>query len=143
MKNRQDWPLLVLSFAGDKGLTPAQLQKTIFLLQKAFPEARDLTYEFQPYNYGPFDARVYDDVEFLAAHGLAQIRQKDGYNWRTYHISPSGKSAAKELAKNLEESVEVYLRRLVSWVQSLSFQRLIGSIYKKYPEFKVNSIFQD
>lgn len=143
MKGRKQWPLLALFFAKQKGLTPAQLQKTAFLLQKAFPQAKDLSYDFQPYNYGPFDADVYHDVEFLADNGLTEIRSSNGHTWNTYHIAAKGNEIAEAAMKNMDKKVLTYLADLVTWIQSVSFQELIGSIYKKYPEFKANSIFKE
>jgi uncharacterized protein YwgA len=142
MKKRAGWPLLALYFAGEKGLTPAQLQKSIFLLQKAFPKADKLDYDFQPYNYGPFGVDVYRDTELLANYGLAEMHQKNGVDWNTYHITSSGQKKAAGLAKKIEVEIGKYLPKLIKWVQSISFQTLIGSIYKKYPEYKVNSIFK-
>jgi len=139
---RSDWPLLALHFAGEKGLTPAQLQKTIFLLQKAFPKNEELNYNFQPYNYGPFDSSVYQDVESLADGGLTELKKRNGCNWNTYHISLLGEESCKKLIKKYNGSIFTYLKDLVHWVQSVSFQELISSIYKKYPEYKKNSIFR-
>ena len=143
MKKQTDWLLLVLCFAKEEGLTPAQLQKTVFLLQKAFPKADKLDYNFKPYNYGPFDVNVYNDVELLAIQGLVEIHKKNGHNWNTYHISANGKEIAKDSAESLDAKMAVYVKKLVEWVQSISFQTLIGSIYKKYPEYKKNSIFKE
>ena len=143
MKERRHWLLVVLYFARRKGLTPAQLQKTTFLLQKAFPKLGNLSYNFQPYNYGPFDVRVYQEAEDLAKLGLVKIRSKDGHSWSTYHISLAGKLQVQTFTPKIKNEVGAYISRLVPWVQSLSFQSLISSIYQKYPEYKVNSIFRD
>jgi len=143
MENRENWILLALQVASKKGLTPAQLQKTLFLLQRAFPNAPSLNYSFQPYNYGPFDATIYQDAETLADILLVEIHHKKGYGWGTYHISDAGEPIAQEKMNELDETIRNYLTKLVLWVQSVSFQKLIGSIYKKYPQYAVNSIFRN
>jgi hypothetical protein len=65
---RKHWTLLVLAAAGGDPLTPVQLQKTLFLLEKERPEVSGRNYyRFTPYAYGPFDSRVYADAEILAS----------------------------------------------------------------------------
>jgi len=36
-----------------------------------------------------------------------------------------------------------YLKRLVCWARSLSFEHLIRAVYEAYPETRVKSIFRD
>lgn len=142
MEERINWSLLILYMAGENGLTPVQLQKTIFLLQKAFPGLDNLDFNFRPYNYGPFDVGVYQDVEYLLYKGLGEVHKKNGSGVRTYYISRRGTAIAKKLNDLLDSNTNNYLLELVNWVQSLSFQDLVSSIYKKYPEYKENSIFK-
>lgn len=143
MEKRSDWVLIVLFLAGKKGLTPAQLQKTLFLLKKNILDVAKLDYDFQPYNYGPFDVEVYRDAEGLASNGLCKIYYENGHNWGSYHITSNGMVTAKEKIKEIKPNIKNYLEQVISWVQSISFQKLIGAIYNKYPEYKVNSIFKD
>lgn len=142
MKKRSNWVLLAMASAGEAGLTPARLQKTLFLLQKAFPKAENLSYDFQPYHYGPFDAQIYQDAELLASAGLGEIHTRNG-KWGTYHISKIGKAQAAVVQTEISSEIRTYLDSLVAWTQSLSFQELIASVYQRYPEYKTQSIFQE
>jgi len=36
-----------------------------------------------------------------------------------------------------------YLREVVPWAQSLSFNELVRAIYEAYPEPRANSVFRD
>ena len=64
---RSDWTLLAICAGGFRGLSPVQLQKTLFLLGKQLPEAVTADfYDFQAYHYGPFDRTVYVDAERLS-----------------------------------------------------------------------------
>jgi uncharacterized protein len=135
---RKEAVLLVLNKAGKTGLTPARLQKSLFLLTKNFSSVFNF-YNFQPYNYGPFDRSVYLDADSLAEEGF--VDKIDSYSTRTlYRITSKGKEMASEIV--VDPKIELYTTKMISWIQSLSFQQLISSIYKKYPEFKVNSIFR-
>jgi uncharacterized protein YwgA len=139
---RQDWLLLVTSAAGERGLTPVQLQKTLFLLGRNFTrQVGSDFYEFAPYNYGPFCVEIYRDAETLQAKGLVDIRH-EGRRWPEYHLTPAGQRRAAQLKKKLAKDLADYIQELVRWTQSLSFPTLVRSIYQSYPEFSENSVFQ-
>ena len=72
---RKDWTLLAIALAGGLPLSPAQLQKAVFLFGEQMPKdvLPEDFYDFQPYNYGPFCRDVYTDAEELAAEGLVEI----------------------------------------------------------------------
>jgi uncharacterized protein len=140
---RRDWTLLVLDKAGPTGLSPIQLQKTLFLVGKNLgDEVGADYYEFVPYNYGPFDARVYQDAEYLMVHGFAQMVQMSGRRWSYYTITSLGHGVAYHMIEaELSERADQYLTKVVAWVQSLSFSQLLTAIYKAYPEYKAKSVF--
>ena len=104
------------------------------------PESR---YDFQPYDYGPFDRTVYSDIEELEAEGLAQIRQQAGSRWRTYMATPEGIERARQLAVYLTKSQQEVLERIVKLVRSLSFNDLVSAIYRAYPHMRERSVFRD
>lgn len=140
---RRDWTLLVLAAAQDAPLQPVQLQKALFLLGKRLPQAvGEHYYQFHPYHYGPFNAEVYRDADALETSGLAFVAQ--GAGWRTYGATPAGIEQAKVLERELmreDGSVSIFIKKLVAWVQSLSFESLVKSIYAEFPEFRAASIF--
>ena len=77
---RQKILLLVFqNLRNSKKLDPIQIQKTIFLIEKECIENKSLTktFNFVPYNYGPFDKDIYNDYNegplsgFLSSLGLA------------------------------------------------------------------------
>jgi uncharacterized protein len=142
MPHRTDWLLIALAHRQGRPLTPAQIQKAMFILGREMPRAvGDDFYHFEPYNYGPFDARVYHDLEAFVARGLVSI---DGAGTRrTYAITPSGLQEAEAVRPRLDRHGVEYLGRVVDWVASLSFPALIRAIYARYPEMRVNSVFVD
>lgn len=140
---RRHWALLVLDEAGPSGLSPIQLQKTLFLIGRNLPdEVGDDYYEFVPYNYGPFDARVYSDAQYFVNSGLVQVIQVAGKAWSFYTITPNGHNMAQHIRETeASERALSYLTKVVKWVQSLSFAQLLAAIYKAYPEYKAKSVF--
>ncbi len=141
--SRQDWLLLVLA-STEEALTPVQLQKSLFLLEKTLPETLlgEGYYDFVPYDYGPFDSSIYHDAEELAGQQLAAIVPSMTGRWQEYSIRPDGLNRAKEIQDELPENVQVYVHRLIEWVQTKSFSQLVRFIYENYPEYKANSVFQ-
>ena len=140
---KEDILLLVVASAKDEPLTPIQLQKTLFLIDKQC-QGRIPTssfYEFEPYHYGPFDAEVYKDADVLAAEGLVLRFQSDRGAWTNTISTHSGRAKAEQLKKEIEPDIVQYISNVVEWAQRLSFRELIASIYEAYPEYKVNSVF--
>ena len=142
--NRQDWLLLVLA-STEKALTPVQLQKSLFLLEKTLPDELigDSYYEFIPYDYGPFDSSIYQDAEELADQLFTTIVPSMTGRWQEYGIRPNGLRRVEEVQTQLPEDVRAYVKNLVHWIQSKSFSQLVRFIYEQYPDYKVNSVFQD
>lgn len=140
---RKHWTLLVLDEAGPSGLSPIQLQKSLFLIGRNLPsEVGEDYYEFVPYNYGPFDARVYSDAQSLVSQRFAQVIQVAGKNWSHYAITETGHNMADHIRETeLSERASKYISTVVKWVQSLSFAQLLAAIYKAYPEYKAKSVF--
>jgi uncharacterized protein YwgA len=137
---RQDWLLLALAAAQDKGLTPVQLQKSLFLFEKGLNRLANF-YHFVPYNYGPFDAQIYRDADSLSQLGLVESRT-GGRRWPQYYITAAGQGKAREAQEQLSAEVLAYVNNTVAWTQRLSFPDLVRAIYQKYPEYRANSIFQ-
>lgn len=139
---REDWLLLVLAAAKDRGLTPVQLQKSLFLLGRGLKgHLGSGFYRFVAHNYGPFDAQIYRDASRLGDEQLLEARN-EGRRWPQYYIANKGLQRAKELHREIPREVSEYVTNTVEWTQSLSFRDLVAAIYEKYPAYRVNSIFQ-
>ncbi len=141
----QHWTLLAICAAKGKGLSPVQLQKSLFLLEHRLSkeELGEDFYEFIPYNYGPFDVKIYQDAETLEEIGLVNIIKSDAHRWRKYQSTPSGLELATKLRAEVPPHVVTYLDEVIRWVLSLSFRDLVRAIYEAYPEFRANSVFQE
>lgn len=139
--NREQVLLVALSFAGGRPLTPVQVQKALFLADDRAPGAFLSKYDFQPYDYGPFDRQVYIDAQCLRAEGLVEIGT-DQRGWNTYAATAEGLQRAGALAARLSVQDRGMLERIVGLVRSLSFTELVSAIYRRYPHMKVNSVFK-
>jgi len=139
--NREDWTLLALHFGGGRGLSPVQLQKSLFLLAMEVPEVRANFYEFVPHNYGPFSKQIYADAERMTTVGWVAI-ERDPQSYATFLITASGQVRIAAIQPYIPIRASDYLRRAVEWAQQQSFSGLVRAIYEKYPTYRVNSVFQ-
>lgn len=140
---RQDFMIAVLAAAEGASHTPVQVQKLFFLLDENVGErVGGRHFAFRPWDYGPFDRAVYDELEQLESAGLVQILRSPGGRWRTYDLTKMGQEKGEARLRELKPDVAEYIRRLSRWVRSLSFSQLVSSIYRAYPEMAARSVFQ-
>jgi DNA-binding PadR family transcriptional regulator len=140
---RSDWTLVAIYLAKGHSLTPAQLQKSLFLLGRIHPELeKEGFYSFVPYHYGPFSVSIYDDVHALERRGLVVCTSSQARGWPYYGISDRGRAEAEGMVRQVDEEHRRTLTEAVRWVQSLSFSDMIRAIYHHFPDFKKNSVFQ-
>lgn len=143
MENK-DITLLVIEAASNEGLSPIQIQKSLFLIGQCSVRwlPRDF-YKFEPYDYGPFSVEVYDDMQTMVDEKLVFSVPVGGQNWSKYIISPEGRARAQKIKqKKMRADLVEYIGAVVSWVKSLTFSELVRAIYANFPETKVNSVFQ-
>jgi hypothetical protein len=135
---RTDYVLAVMA-AAQAPLTPVQVQKTFFILDKKVgQQLGGPHFDFQPYNYGPFDPTVYHELENLAARGLAFV---DGPGTsRRYGVTPGGMQVGLNLLARLDAAD--YFLKITDFVRSMSFAQLVSAVYAEWPEMKAKSIFR-
>ncbi len=139
--NKEDWLLLIIGEAGDRGLTPIRMQKSLFLIkQNLGGEIEGDFYDFEPYNYGPFCKSIYKDTDKLESEDLIRIDMPDNKKWIECIVTVNGKERVQKIKNSLSPNVLKYIEDLVIWISKLSFREIISYIYKKYPQFKENSI---
>ena len=139
---RKELVLAALYPAKREYYTPVQVQKLLFLIDE---EIHDLIggpyFDFQPYNYGPFDGEVYDELRLLRFEGLVESVQE--CTWRNYRLSYEGQREASRIFKNLSSDARSFIEKVSKFVRRLSFTELVRAIYKAYPRMRKNSVFQD
>ena len=140
---KEKWLLLTIAAGGQEGLTPVQLQKSLFLLGESLSQKAlgKTFYKFEPYNYGPFNMTIYSDAECLGRQGLVEI-QHEGRRWPQYRATAAGVRCAHDVRRALSEKVRDHLDAVVKWTQSKSFSQLIRAIYEKFPQYRKYSVFQ-
>lgn len=141
--NRNELVLALLAASGGAAYSPVQIQKAAFLVSRQAPWlVTGKPFQFVPYDYGPFDSSVYQEVNVLARQGYATVTQSPLGQWNDYAVTPTGLNKAEELLARQSKKVREYLVSVSKWVRSQSFSELVKSIYTAYPDTKVNSIFK-
>ena len=138
---RREIVLAAMASANGESHSPVQVQKLLFLLDR---EAAGLVggpyFKFVPYNYGPFDKTVYEELEQLDAEGMIKISQ---IGWtRSYALTPTGQQQGDSFLGNLPEQAQEYIRGASEFVRSLSFIQLVSAIYRTYPDMRENSVLR-
>lgn len=143
MKQRE-FVLATLASAKGAPLTPVQLQKFLFILDRAIgATVRGSGFTFRPYHYGPFDRDVYSTMGELRQQDLAEISESLGA-LRTYRLTDAGEVEGRAIADaKLDQRSRDYASAVGNFVRSHSFASLVSSIYKAYPDMKVNSVFRE
>jgi hypothetical protein len=141
--NRSNAILAILASANGRTLSPVQLQKAAFLLDRNGLLSEGAGFHFEPYDYGPFDKSVYDEAETLRIAGLAEIGPAPFGRWKVYSATQAGIEQGQQVLAGLTEQRRNYVQKVTEWVRAQSFSSLVKSIYQQYPEMRVNSVFQD
>ncbi len=137
----------LLVFIGDAGpqeLDPIRIQKGQFLIAMEAPREwlpAEARYTFEPYNYGPYSPRIYADLDRLEHKGYIRSEEVRGQSWRYYSLTPAGRRLSRELSLGMPTGLIAYMEELRAFVTRLSFDQLLNAVYRRYPAFAVNSVF--
>jgi uncharacterized protein len=167
--NRKD--LLLLTLAANDGapvLGVTRLQKYLYVLQEhqGWRDRLRSTYDFRPYDFGPFDDQLYADLDFLenleliarsaageepAAETGEQREASDSWAtsdpehapweedpeiWR-YRLTPKGREFAQRL--HLDDEQRQALENLKSQWNGRPLAQLLRWLYATYPDTAVNT----
>ncbi len=145
---REDWVLLFLATparSGDRprSLEPLRIMKGLFLVSQRGGSGLGGLYQFKPYDYGPFTADIYADLELLGLRGLVAQEAVAGRSWRMYRPTTDGIERAATLASELRPADTATLDDAYRFVTTRGFLQLLRDIYAEYPAYAINTVVQD
>lgn len=141
--DRKSLVLAALAPAKGDTYTPVQIQKLLFLIDKNIPSyIGGHLFNFEPYDYGPFDKSVYDILDLLYLGEMIEIIEVPGHSWKKYRLTDKGLAAGQTTLNSIESNAREYIVKVSEFVRKLSFAALVSSIYHAYPEMKVNSVLK-
>jgi len=140
--SRQEIILAALASGGQNAtFSPVQVQKLFFVIDREVPHrVGGPFFDFAPYDYGPFDSAVYDELDRMKSIGIVFIDASGRY--RRYSLTDDGFQMGVFELQKLPSDIQKFFSGLTAWVRKLDFQQLVASIYNKYPDMKVNSVFR-
>jgi len=143
LSKRQTVVLAALAAQPAATFAPVQVQKLFFLLDKNVADnLGGPQFSFEPYDYGPFDRSVYDELNALAANGLVSITSTPDARRRGYTLTAAGYEAGLRAFNGMPQRARDYMVTVSNWVRSVSFAELVGAIYKQFPEMRARSVFR-
>jgi hypothetical protein len=136
----------LVGFASEsEALDPIRIMKGLFIVCMKSPKeyfGGGLPYEFQPYLYGPYSGKVYDDLARLEELKLIFKRLVPGQSWARYYPTPEGKKTAAMAIARYDDRLGNYIGSVYRYVQGKDFASLLNEVYKAFPDYAVNSVFQ-
>lgn len=143
LTSRQKVVLAALACSPGAAFAPVQVQKMFFLLDEAIsPQIGGKQFAFEPYDYGPFDKVVYQELDALQRLGFVEMYQAaPGPGGRRYSLTVKGNELGQVALVGIPDSAKKYMVDVSEWVRKLSFAELVGSIYKAFPKMRAKSIF--
>lgn len=132
--------VLTAMAAGGAGaqFDPVRVQKLLFLVDKEIPQfVEGPHFGFKPYNYGPFDVAVFQELDALSMENEVCVNH-NGY--RLYSLTDSGHARGAAMLSELPQEIARYLKDAAQWVLSQTFRQLLVAIYQRYPDMAVNSL---
>jgi uncharacterized protein len=149
----EDRQQLLLAFLGSNklpkgklGLDPIRIMKALFIIKMNVPSkylSDDSKYNFKPYLYGPYAPKIYDDLATLESMGFIKKTTNGLRDWSYYSLTDEGKVQSDKILKSYDVKLSKYLKNIFDFVVSVDFSTLLKKVYKAYPEYAVNSVFQN
>jgi hypothetical protein len=135
---KRDWLLLAI----DDGMEPIQIQKTLFKFAMESGAPSNELYSFSPYNWGPCSFEIYDDLATMREENLVEFIPS-GKGWNLYCLTDAGQAKKLVLKKEADSALldRLYAARI--YVTSRDFETLLKDIYKDYPKFALESLFNE
>ena len=120
------WLILAIAAAGDAGLSPVQLQTSLFLLsQKRKTYVEPGFYEFKPSDAGPSSKALYADLDAFVAGGYVVKEYQPECTRSVFRLAGPGRALAEELRPQVKPDASSYLEDAAAWAREQSSLDLI------------------
>ena len=139
------WQLLLLFVGTGKAangeLDPVRIMKGMFLLEMQ-GGLMGHSYDFEPYDYGPFSISVYNDLDLLEGKKLIERIPRPGRNWSYVRVTDEGRKVANSLEEQAKPEQLEKISAVHDEVLDKTFAELLRYIYNNYRDYAGRSVFQ-
>jgi hypothetical protein len=120
---RPSWLLLAIVMSGKAGLSPVQLQRSLFLVaQKREEQVGAGFYEFEETNgAAPMSPALYVDIDTLVATAHVVKEWMPELSASVFRLSDTGWALAEELRSKVKKDALPGLEDAVAWVKEQSY----------------------
>ena len=116
MMNKKEIILAAFAPALGAAHSPVQVQKLLFIIDKEISGLIGGPYfEFKPYDYGPFDKSLYDELGQLAYEGFVEMNQDRG--WRSCSLTVKGQKEGDRLLASLPPEAIKFIGEVSKFVK--------------------------
>ena len=123
---RRGWLLLAIAMSGASGLSPVQLQRSLFLVcQKREKQVGPHVYEFEPNGSGPASTALYADMDALVTAEDIVKEWVPESSYSIFRLSDSGRARAADFRRRMKKDALAGLEDAVAWVKEQSYQELV------------------
>jgi len=139
------WQLLLLFVgtgkAANQELDPVRIMKGMFLLEMQ-GGLENHSYNFEPYDYGPFSISVYNDLDLLEGKKLIERIPRPGRNWSYVRVTDEGRNVARSLEEQAKPEQLAKISAVHEEVLDKTFAELLRYIYENHRDYAGRSVFQ-
>jgi hypothetical protein len=136
LNNKKKFILAVLSTGDYDFYTPVHVQKLFFLIERLIGLK---FFNFIAWHYGCHDKEIYQLLKELSEENYIIIDNKDISS--RYFLTKKGFIIGRKELNKYNDKQKKNILRLNNFVHSISFSQLVATIYKHFPEMKVNGVF--
>lgn len=116
------------------------MQKAVFLVTQGTRAANWAgSYEYQPYNWGPYSTQLSEDLANWQRQGVMVLSFAGGVRYGRYVLTRDGSRLARELMASVSPNTLRLLTEVRSWVTSKDFNRLLREVYEEFPGYATKS----
>ena len=123
---RTGWLLLAVAMSGASGLSPRELQRSLFLVgQKREEQVGPGFYEFELNGFGPASAALYADLDALVSSEHVLKAWVLECSSSAFRLSDTGRAWVDEFRRKVKKDALCALQDAVAWVKEQSRLDLI------------------
>lgn len=124
---RRGWLLLAIVMSGKAGLSPIQLQRSLFLVtQKREEQVGSGFYEFEEtHGSAPMSPTLYEDIDALVATAYVEKAWRPKLSASILRLSDTGWALAEDLRRQVKKDALSGLEDAVAWVKEQSYLELM------------------
>lgn len=140
---RQRWLLCLVGWSqGTFPWTQIPFNKATFLLSKSDLEFSGLDYAFEPYNYGPWDPQVTDDLDSLVKQGCLTMHPISYSRGIEYRLTDWGRRRVEQQAHEVSDVQRKVIVTIATRVTAKHYTDMLRDLYAEYPAVAKNSILR-